>query len=64
MIANMDFLICVISGLFLLATAINAADVGTFSWGTKSGLTLHDFRRTTDQIGYDMSRRVIEGNRG
>ena len=30
----------------------------------KSGLTLHDFRRTTDQIGCDMSRRVIAGNRG
>ena len=31
---------------------------------SKSGLTLHDFRRTTDQIGCDMSRRVIAGNRG
>ena len=31
---------------------------------TKSGLTLHDFCRTTDQIGCDMSRRVIAGNRG
>ena len=30
----------------------------------ESGLTLHDFRRTTDQIGCDMSRRVITGNRG
>ena len=30
----------------------------------KSGLKLHDFRRTTDQIGRDMSRRVIAGNRG
>ena len=30
----------------------------------KSGLTLHDFRRTTEQIGYDMSRWVIAGNRG
>ena len=30
----------------------------------KSGLTLHDFRRTTDQIGCNMSRRVIAGNRG
>ena len=30
----------------------------------KSGLTLHDFRRTTEQIGCDMSRRVIAGNRG
>ena len=30
----------------------------------KSGLTLHDFRRTTDQIGCDMSRQVIAGNRG
>ena len=30
----------------------------------KSGLTLHDFRRTTDQIGCDMSQRVIAGNRG
>ena len=27
-------------------------------------LTLHDFRRTTDQIGCDMSRPVIAGNRG
>ena len=27
-------------------------------------LTLHDFRRTTDQIGCDISRRVIAGNRG
>ena len=31
---------------------------------SKSGLTLHDFRRATDQIGCDMSRRVIAGNRG
>ena len=30
----------------------------------QSGLTLHDFRRTTDQIGCDMSRRFIAGNRG
>ena len=30
----------------------------------KSGLTLHYIRRTTDQIGCDMSRRVIAGNRG
>ena len=30
----------------------------------KCGLTQHDFRRTTDQIGCDMSRRVIAGNRG
>ena len=30
----------------------------------KSGLTPHDFRRTTDQIGRDMSRRVIVEDRG
>ena len=34
------------------------------AWYSKSGLTLHDFRRTTDQIGCDMSRPVIAGNRG
>ena len=34
------------------------------SFLSKSGLTLHDFRRKTDQIGCDMSRRVIAGNRG
>ena len=37
---------------------------GTFMAISKSGLTLHDFRRTTDQIKCDMSRRVIAGNRG
>ena len=30
----------------------------------KSGLTLHNFRRTMDQIGCDMSRRVIVEDRG
>ena len=30
----------------------------------KSGLTLHDLCRTTDQIGCDMSRRVIVEDRG
>ena len=30
----------------------------------KSGLTLHDFRRTMDQIGCDMSRRVVVEDRG
>ena len=31
---------------------------------SKSSLTLHDFRRTTDQIGRDMSRRVVVEDRG
>ena len=31
---------------------------------SKSGLTLHDFRRTTDQIGRDMSRWVVVEDRG
>ena len=36
----------------------------SFQEACQSGLTLHDFRRTTDQIGCDVSRRVIAGNRG
>ena len=36
-----------------------------FKWlQHKSGLTLHDFHRTTDQIGCEMSRRVITSNHG
>ena len=30
----------------------------------KTGLTLHDFCRAMDQIGYDTKRRVIAEDRG
>ena len=30
----------------------------------ETGLTLHDFCRAADQIGYDMKRRVIAEDRG
>ena len=35
-----------------------------FGYHSESALTLHDFRHTTDQIGSDMSRRVVVEDRG
>ena len=47
----------------------NKYDVGSYRkvcrrLPSKTGLTLHELCRITDQMGYDMKRRVIAEDRG